>query len=220
LIDNPKLADRIGQDMSDQFWLTGSMKGKDGMTLTHNPDTGFFSFTTGDGERIVVPPKTSVETDVQKNIMSREISNEKLDALQAGAKRSFLEIGGRMKSVLGKGADRVGWGGTEWSEYAADRSAWINQTLEDVMKYRKEITGVAGGPAEMKKIEGMRANPNMGPDEFARNIEEIIETARREQNTSRRVAGYDEVQYEPFEWEWENEEAAVQIAPGVTVRKL
>ena len=72
----------------------------------------------------------------------------------------------------------------------------------------------------MKKIEGMRANPNMGPDEFARNIEEIIETARREQNTSRRIAGYDEVEYEPFEWKWENEEEAVEISPGVTVRKL
>jgi hypothetical protein len=199
LKENPQLVERIGQDAADKFWLTGNWSTAEGMALSMDKD-GNVLFSQG-GESIPVAT-TANKGEVVGELLGAEDTLETLNSIMEISDPNFLGYGARAKAFLGGEMDKLGMSDTEEAEFNASRSAWEKEILRRVMQYRKEITGVAGSPQEMKKIESIVLNPNMGKAQFAKEMTQEIRTAQRDANRNRRELGLPEVEWPEFEFKW------------------
>jgi hypothetical protein len=199
--NHPELIERHGQEKIDEFIMTGKIN--DGGLMMTFGEGGVLQSLTQGGGRPNLPLTLGNVTKQQEKLLNAEQTIETLNYISSIAKPEFLTYEGWGKATLGKVMDRSGASDSDLAGFNAERSAMMNRVLEGVMKYRKEITGVAGGPAEMKKIEAIRANPRMGPAEFKRAIEEQVRSAQRDANKVRReTPGMEEIDWPEYVFEW------------------
>lgn len=211
LKENPEVVARIGQANADKFLLTGNWSAG-GMKLSVGAD-GTITFSE-DGSPVITGPTNTTKTRQQEKVATAEEGMRQLEYLASIADPNYLTLEGWTKAKFGRALDKAGMSENDLAEFNANRSAFVNQVLDDVMKFRKAITGVAGGEAEMKKIESMRANPNMGPAEFARAIEEQIKSAQRDRNTIQRLNGQEEIDWPDYKFQWGADSSAPPLPEG------
>ena len=197
---NPDVRQQIGPDAANKFWMTGNWDSGKGMSLVMSPD-GTIRFSEG-GETLAMDPTGTVDTEQQQALLNADDTADTLEYIMSAGGEDFLGYGPRIKGWLGGQIDKFGGSDEELAQFAAERSAWANQILQRVMEYRKMITGVAGGPAEMAKIEAIIANPKMGAAEFQAAIREEIKAAQRDANLVRKSRGVDQIDWPEPNLKW------------------
>jgi hypothetical protein len=74
-------------------------------------------------------------------------------------KREYLEHKGKLKGWISRQADKFGVGYEQ--DFLKRYAAWKGIVKKQTLAYRKLVTGVAGGPKEMKDIESTFINVNV-----------------------------------------------------------
>jgi hypothetical protein len=186
-------------------WIVDGSVPSGGMQFEVGAD-GTIRFSEG-GDMSGMKGTTATMSGLQDKLLGAEDAIKEMNYISSMADPAYLTYKGKVKGQLGHIMDRIGQSDTEIAQFGADKKAFVNQVLDDVMKFRKMITGVAGGQVEMAKIEAMRANPNMGPAEFSRAIEEQIRSAQRDSNVVRQTIGMPTIEWPEYKFTWGAEES-------------
>ena len=103
--------------------------------ITTNVDTGL---------------RPTTQTNLEENIISGEKNLDMLARLDEMYDENFLEYTGKTQAVAEDYLSKIGM---SKGEYLQKRAKWASEVDTFTLLWRKHITGVAGGPQEMKAIE-------------------------------------------------------------------
>lgn len=146
-----------------------------GMKLTSDGQGGFTMVSgTMAGSSSLQKP---VATDLQKRIVGLDDHLARFDRMTDLYKPEYLTYRGEAKAGLANFLNRMD--PEQRSQFAAQRTAFVQQVRQYQNEYRKLITGVAAGPQEMKMLQKSNVNDKMSPQEFEAALKEQRSWTRR-----------------------------------------
>ncbi len=148
------------------------LKKQPGSSLTVDKD-GNVSFTQGVDAGVSKPTGTAIE----KEIISAQKTIGQLNEAEKLFQPDFLTRGGKLKAFTETQADKLGF--ESKSDFLKERSAWLTQSKQAFLAYRKWVTGVAGGEKEMADIAKAFPDPdNNSPKQYVANLEQTRKWGR------------------------------------------
>jgi hypothetical protein len=135
------------------------------------------------------PTKTTLNK-IQGDIIAAERDLEHLSTIGDAYSEEFLTGVGQLKATAGRFADR--WLGsndpTGLAAFAIERTKFLKPLEQFYLRYRKEITGVAGGEKEMEAIINSLFTEKMGPGVFMASFEDFMDRAIKNLEDNKRRA--------------------------------
>jgi hypothetical protein len=122
--------------------------------------------------------ETATKTKLEKDIIELENNVAAFDEIEGTLEDSFLRLKGWAKAGLQKQAEIFGIPIN--AEFLGRRSVFQQRAQSAFLKWRKFITGVAGGPQELKEIAKSFPDPSKNsPTEFRAKLNSAREITRR-----------------------------------------
>lgn len=111
----------------------------------------------------------ATQTDLEKEQMQAEQRLSALDDIESSFKDEYLTYKGVAKGYLQKTLNKAGF--LDEPTFLKNRSEWFVGAQAELLKWRKWVTGVAGGEREYGEIAKSWPDPNTNsPSEFKSNL--------------------------------------------------
>lgn len=134
------------------------------------------------------PPTSSVQTQLQKNILEAERSLRELNKIQDTYSDEFMTTAGRLKAMVGSWADQIGQDPFGLATFNAERGKFASNTKQFFNQYRKEITGAAASEKELEQLVEALFSDDLGPLEFQSRFDEFITKSMMNLDANRQAA--------------------------------
>ena len=171
---------------------TKNIQGTDGKphVMAFNPESGKFDVDQGiaasPGMNINLGGLTkATQSDLESQIVAGADQLVGLNELLETFDESFLTLGGAATSGAQELLDKAGAGGLVGTEFLEKRSAYVALAQAEKLKFRKSITGVAGGEKEFNEI--VQAFPNPISDSPAKFKSKLEQTIKNRKNLIKRL---------------------------------
>ena len=125
---------------------------KNGWTEVKTPGV---SVTTNIGDKTVT---TATKTKLEGTVLEADSTGDALESIGNVFKDDYLTYLGKGTQKLYTILDKAGVSSGDAQKEISDYTTWKSQVDIQTLMYRKLITGVAGGPEEMKAIEKTTIN--------------------------------------------------------------
>ena len=125
---------------------------KNGWTEVRTPGV---SVTTNIGDKSVT---TATKTKLEGTVLEADSTGDALESIGSVFKDDYLTYLGKGTQKLYTILDKAGVSSGDAQKEISDYTTWKSQVDIQTLMYRKLITGVAGGPEEMKAIEKTTIN--------------------------------------------------------------
>jgi hypothetical protein len=148
--------------------------------------------TDDEKKQVLLKPTTEITIDLEKgtkkdleaDIIEGERQIESLNEIESIFKPEFLTYQGEVKGALEKFADKAGFGTS--TKFLEERAAWMVQAKSELLRYRKWVTGVAGGEKEFAEIAKAFADPEKNsPSQFIANLKQSRKWQKKVVNWNR-----------------------------------
>lgn len=155
---------------TDRKWQI-SPEGK--VDAVFSPQRGGMTVTTPDGTVIDLGggqhgdlTKPTVNR-LQEDVVNFQAGMDRLRQIRASARPEFLTAQGRVAGIWAKGKDYFDAATPEEKKYLSDFTSFKSNTLDNLNRYIKEITGAAMTNAEASRIKAGMPTTEDSPTEFA-----------------------------------------------------
>ena len=133
-------------------------------------------------------PTKSVQSEIQKNVLSAEKSLNDLGKVADTHSDEFLTTMGRFKAGIGSVLDKMDSDAGGLAQFNANRTRFANAARQFFNQYRKEITGAAASVQEMEALMKSMFNEGQGPREFKASFDLFMEKAKENLHLARENA--------------------------------
>ncbi len=107
----------------------------------------------------------TVQSDLQKDIISNQSHLSNLDKIAENYKSSYLTYGGQARGTFDKYYNKI-TGQSIDKDYLQGITKFNTGTEQMFNQYRKDITGAAASVQELDRLKKSMLNKDMAPDEF------------------------------------------------------
>ena len=144
------------------------LRQKSGFEITTNKDGGF-TITQGDNSKRGLTK--TVRSSTQKNILEGQSRVDAQNYVSSLYRPEFLTYGGEIKSGIMTKLNKLT--PSLRDSFTKARAAFLSQTNQAFIAYRKWATGVAGGKEEMSEIKRATFSENDSPQNFEAKLQAV-----------------------------------------------
>ena len=121
----------------------------------------------------------STQTDIQKQLMEADEVLRETTGMEQYYKPEFNTYSGQLQAWIGGKAEKLGMEPPD-KKLLEDYSKWKMSSMRGFLKWRKWITGVAGGEREMEQIAKSFYNPETdSPTEFQAKVQAMKDITQK-----------------------------------------